>query len=138
MTKSSASGLAEGTDEVEIGGAKIRIGDSAMRSLFDVVRRLAVVRLPILVHGESGAGKELVARALHANAPWRNGPFVPINCGALPAGLVESELFGHERGAFSGAAETKLGLFETAGGGTLSSTRSASCLSSFRLDFFAF
>jgi two-component system response regulator PilR (NtrC family) len=71
------------------------------------------------VTGESGTGKEVVARAIHARADRRDQPFVAINCGAIPEGLIESELFGHERGSFTGASETKPGLFEVAGSGTL-------------------
>ena len=88
-------------------------------ALLSQVRRFAAVPSAVLVGGESGTGKELVARALHEQSPWRRGPFVPVNCGAIPAGLIESELFGHERGAFTDAVRDKRGLFEVADGGTL-------------------
>ena len=88
-------------------------------ALRDRVRRFAPVSSAVLIGGESGTGKELIARALHDLSPWRAGPFVPVNCGAIPAGLMESELFGHERGAFTDAVRDKRGLFEVADGGTL-------------------
>src|SRR5216683_1272570 len=73
----------------------------------------------VLVHGESGAGKELVARAIHARSTRAEGPFVEVNCAAVPEELIESELFGHERGAFTGAVARRRGKFELADGGTL-------------------
>ncbi len=91
----------------------------AMRRLADQVRRLAQHSLPVLVAGESGTGKELVARAIHAEGPRRSRPFVAINVTALPRELVESELFGHERGAFTGAHARREGAFAEADGGTL-------------------
>ncbi|MGD0676184.1 MAG: sigma 54-interacting transcriptional regulator [Polyangiaceae bacterium] len=91
----------------------------AMRRLADQVRRLSRHALPVLVSGESGTGKELVARAIHTEGPRRSKPFVPINVTALPRELVESELFGHERGAFTGAHARKEGAFSEACGGTL-------------------
>ncbi len=90
-----------------------------MRRLADQVRRLARHALPVLVAGESGSGKELVARALHLEGPRCSKPFVAINVTALPRELVESELFGHERGAFTGAHQKRLGAFAEADGGTL-------------------
>ncbi len=94
-------------------------GSIAMRRLADQVRRLARHALPVLVAGESGSGKELIARALHQEGPRRGRPFVAINVTALPRELVESELFGHERGAFTGAHAKRLGAFAEAQGGTL-------------------
>jgi DNA-binding NtrC family response regulator len=91
----------------------------AMRLLADQVRRLAKHSLPVLISGESGTGKELVARALHAEGPRSSKPFIAINVTALPRELVESELFGHERGAFTGAHARRLGAFAEADGGTL-------------------
>lgn len=83
------------------------------------IRKVASVNAPVLIWGESGSGKELAAHAVHAQSARAKGPFVPINCGALPASLVQSELFGHERGAFTGAAGAKAGLIESANGGTI-------------------
>jgi DNA-binding NtrC family response regulator len=91
----------------------------AMRRLADQVRRLARHSLPVLISGESGSGKELIARALHSEGPRRSRPFVAINVTALPRELVESELFGHERGAFTGAHVRREGAFSEAQGGTL-------------------
>ncbi|MFZ5862513.1 MAG: sigma-54 interaction domain-containing protein [Nitrospirota bacterium] len=90
-----------------------------MRALFELVRRVSASNATILIYGESGTGKELVARAIHQCSDRRRGPFVPINCGALPDTLLESELFGHVRGAFTGAMYRKKGLFEEATGGTI-------------------
>jgi DNA-binding NtrC family response regulator len=93
--------------------------DSAMKQALATVERAAPSPLPVLIQGETGTGKELVARALHEQSPRRAFPFVPINCAALPETLIESELFGHERGAFTGAVERKTGLFEVASRGTV-------------------
>jgi two-component system, NtrC family, response regulator PilR len=96
------------------------IGSStAIQKLKDTIRTVAPTNSTILVHGESGTGKELVARAMHTCSPRANEAFVSINCGAFPETLLESELFGYVKGAFTGAAQNKLGLFETASGGTL-------------------
>ena len=91
----------------------------AMARVLDLVRKVAVTEATVLIQGESGTGKELIARAIHEKSPRRAGSFVAINCGALPEGLLESELFGDVRGAFTGAERNKRGLFEEAGGGTL-------------------
>ena len=91
----------------------------AIRRMAAQVRRLAKVAMPVLIAGETGTGKELVARALHQEGPRASGPFVPMNVSALPRELVESELFGHERGAFTGAVNRRLGAFSEAEGGTL-------------------
>jgi len=90
-----------------------------MRELFRVLDRLAPSDAPVMILGESGCGKELVARTLHELSPRNARPFVAINCGALPENLIESELFGHERGSFTGAARTHRGCFERADSGTL-------------------
>ncbi len=92
---------------------------SAIRDLMEEVRRLAPSNIPVLILGETGTGKELVARAVHEQSPRANQGFVAVNCGALPDTLLESELFGHVRGAFTGADRDKRGLFEEAQGGTL-------------------
>tara|TARA_R110002072_G_scaffold2229_5_gene18284 strand:+ start:7659 stop:9104 length:1446 start_codon:yes stop_codon:yes gene_type:complete len=91
----------------------------AMQEIYRVLARLMGTDLTVMVYGESGTGKELVARALHDYGKRRNGPFVPINMAAIPRELIESELFGHERGAFTGAANRYAGRFEQASGGTL-------------------
>ena len=91
----------------------------AIQEVLDLVERVAGLRTTVLVGGESGTGKERIARALHECSPWRDGPFVPLDCGALPESLIESELFGYAKGAFTGADDDKLGVFEAARGGTL-------------------
>lgn len=96
------------------------VGQSpSMRELFEKIKLVADTNSTVLVIGESGTGKELVARSLHLNSPRRGKPFLPINCSAIPDTLVESELFGHERGAFTGANEKRKGVFQAAEGGTL-------------------
>ncbi|MDE3035760.1 MAG: sigma-54-dependent Fis family transcriptional regulator [Nitrospirota bacterium] len=90
-----------------------------MLEVYKLVAKVAAGKSTVLIEGESGTGKELVARAIHSNSARRDGPFVPVNCAALPESLLESELFGHERGAFTGAVSAKPGLFEMANGGTL-------------------
>lgn len=93
--------------------------DVEMQELFDTIRDVTDVNVPVLIQGESGTGKELVAAAIHNEGHRANKPFVPVNCGALPEGLIESELFGHVKGAFTGAVRDKKGRFELAHGGTL-------------------
>ena len=96
------------------------IGQStSLLSVFKVLAKVAPTDSTVLVTGESGTGKELIVRALHANSLRRDKPFVPINCGAIPKELLESELFGHEKGAFTHAIRTRLGRFEMADGGTV-------------------
>ena len=93
--------------------------DPAMAQVVEQVRRLAPERVAVAIHGETGTGKEVVARAIHLLSERREQPFVALNCGALPKELVESELFGHEKGAFTGADKSRAGAFEEADGGTL-------------------
>jgi len=96
------------------------IGNSpAMHQIFAIIEQAAPTNATILITGESGTGKELAARAIHQTSPRRDKPFVSINCAAIPEGLMESELFGHERGAFTGAEQTRKGKFELADNGTL-------------------
>jgi two-component system response regulator PilR (NtrC family) len=104
---------------VQHGLDRIVGGSPRMAKLFDLVRSVAGTASTILVQGESGTGKELVAKAVHALSPRRDAPFVSVNCAALPENLLESELFGHMKGAFTDAHQTKKGLFETAHRGTL-------------------
>ena len=91
----------------------------AIQEVRQLVEKVAPTRTTVLVTGESGTGKEVVARAIHDHGTRRDQPFVAINCGAIPEGLIESELFGHEKGSFTGATDAKPGLFEVAGSGTL-------------------
>lgn len=96
------------------------VGSSpAFRAVLDRIRRLAAIDATVLIEGETGTGKELAARALHHLGGRRTGPFVPVNCGALPDSLMESEIFGHVRGAFTDARESRVGLIAAAEGGTL-------------------
>ena len=111
---SSAAGPAD-----QQGPREIVIASPPMRALHATVERVARTKLPVLILGETGAGKEHVAHALHARSPRASGPFKAVNCAALPATLLESTLFGHEKGAFTGATERASGLFEQADGGTV-------------------
>ena len=96
------------------------VGESSeMKKVFSVISRLAQVNTPVLIRGESGTGKELVAKAIHYNGPRKDEKFVTLNCGAVSENLIESELFGHEKGAFTGADSRKIGKFQYADGGTL-------------------
>jgi DNA-binding NtrC family response regulator len=96
------------------------IGESAaMKEIFHLLQQVAPTKATVLITGQSGTGKEIVARAIHQLSPRRAGPFFAINCAAMPESLIESELFGHEKGAFTGAAERRAGCFELARGGTL-------------------
>jgi two-component system, NtrC family, nitrogen regulation response regulator GlnG len=91
----------------------------AMQDVYRAIGRLSQAEITVLINGESGTGKELVAHAVHTNSPRRNGPFIPLNMAAIPKDLMESELFGHEKGAFTGAVAARAGRFEQAHGGTL-------------------
>ncbi len=93
--------------------------DPKMLELFDTIREVTEVHVPVLIQGESGTGKELVAAAIHDEGPLADKPFVPVNCGALPEGILESELFGHVKGAFTGAVRDRKGRFQLADGGTI-------------------
>ena len=96
------------------------IGNSpALRAVLDDVRRVAPTDASVLITGETGTGKELIARAIHSTSKRADKPFIKVNCSALPTGLVESELFGHEKGAFTGAITKRIGRFELADGGTI-------------------
>jgi len=96
------------------------LGESeAMQNVFGAIAKAATTPATVLITGESGTGKELVARAIHYSSTRASAPFVPVNCGGIPEGLLESELFGHVKGAFTGASETRAGFFQTADGGTI-------------------
>ncbi len=107
----------------ELGGRRSFAGligrAPAMQAVYQLIEKVAPTKSTVLVTGESGTGKELVARAIHGRSPRAAGPFVAVNCGAIPEGLMESELFGHNRGAFTGAHQDKPGLFEAGNGGTV-------------------
>ena len=108
-----------GRDAAVAGGSGIVAHSQAMSRLIDLARRVAQVDSTVLITGESGVGKERLARLIHDESARTGGPFVAINCGAMPENLLESELFGHAKGAFTGAAQDRPGLFEAAHGGTL-------------------
>lgn len=93
--------------------------NSKMKEVFNLIYKLCKVETTVLIRGENGTGKELVARAIHFNSPRKSGAFVAVNCGAIPENLMESEFFGHEKGAFTGAIERKIGKFQLANNGTL-------------------
>jgi transcriptional regulator with GAF, ATPase, and Fis domain len=99
--------------------ASLSDGSTQMRAIGTIIENVADTDATVLIRGESGVGKDLVARAIHAGSSRRHGPFVKVNCAAIPSGLVESEFFGHERGAFTGAHRRKSGQFEYANKGTI-------------------
>ena len=107
-------------DDEHVGGQSQLLGNSApMRELRDMIDKVARSQAPVHISGESGTGKELVARLIHDSGPRSDGPFVPVNCGAIPTELMESEFFGHRKGSFTGAVADKVGLVQSADGGTL-------------------
>src|SRR5271156_2825372 len=112
------SGGADGSD-TSVFGPRLLGSSSAMQHLREMIGRVARSQAPVPISGESGTGKELVAKLIHESGPRRDGPFVPVNCGAIPNELMESELFGHKRGSFTGAVNDKKGLLQSAEGGTL-------------------
>jgi len=119
MHWSSPSSTSPPSADVLTAGPSVVIADPTVVRIYELINQLAVVNLPVLITGETGSGKELVATAIHARSPRAGRPLVSLNCAALHETLVESELFGHERGAFSGAVATRAGLIEAASGSTL-------------------
>lgn len=112
--------LATKTPEVPTDKTPVTLGESEpMQALSKRIKKLAVSQAPVFIQGESGTGKELAARQIHALGPRSSGSFVPVNCGAIPSELMESEFFGHKKGSFTGATEDKQGFFQAANGGTL-------------------
>jgi two-component system response regulator PilR (NtrC family) len=114
--KLSQSGEGEATTRT---GTHLIGHTPAMERLRELIQRVARSQAPVHISGESGTGKELVARMIHSTGPRAEGPFVPVNCGAIPSELMESEFFGHKRGSFTGAVSDKVGLIQSAEGGTL-------------------
>ncbi|WP_101759653.1 sigma-54 dependent transcriptional regulator [Oceanicoccus sp. KOV_DT_Chl] len=112
--------LTDTTEQVATSGQVQLLGNApSIQSLRSQISKLARSQAPVYISGESGSGKEVVARLIHANGPRGSHPFIPVNCGAIPSELMESEFFGHVKGSFTGALENKKGLFEAAQGGTL-------------------
>src|SRR6266446_8258260 len=117
-----------GTDKASLSSSPARYateyvplleGSPAMREIRTLIESVADTDATVLIRGESGVGKDLVARSIHAASNRANGPFVKVNCAAIPAGLLESEFFGHEKGAFTGAIDRRIGRFELANQGTI-------------------
>ena len=104
---------------LRISGDEIVGADFGLRDVMGQVRRVAPTESPVLLTGETGSGKDVISNAIHLGSPRREGPFIPVNCGAIPDSLLDSELFGHEKGAFTGALSRKRGRFERANGGTI-------------------
>ena len=115
----SGVGAPDRDHTITIGALKVIAADPAVIRLYALAQQLAVARIPVLISGETGSGKELVASALHAFSPRASRPMVSVNCAALHETLLDSELFGHERGSFTGAATMRRGLIESASGSTL-------------------
>lgn len=105
--------------ETSVFGPRLLGTSSAMQHMREMIGKVARSQAPVHISGESGTGKELVAKLIHESGPRRDGPFIPVNCGAIPTELMESELFGHKRGSFTGAVSDKKGLIQSAEGGTL-------------------
>jgi two-component system, NtrC family, response regulator PilR len=105
--------------DTSVFGPRLLGTSAAMHNMREMIARVARSQAPVHIFGESGTGKELVAKLIHESGPRRDGPFVPVNCGAIPTELMESELFGHKRGSFTGAVSDKKGLIQSAEGGTL-------------------
>jgi two-component system response regulator PilR (NtrC family) len=105
--------------DTSVFGPRLLGSSDAMREMREMIARVARSQAPVHISGESGTGKELVAKLIHESGPRSDGPFVPVNCGAIPSELMESELFGHKRGSFTGAVSDKKGLIQSAEGGTL-------------------
>jgi two-component system response regulator AtoC len=118
MTTASVSSLVQSLGEIPPNAVVFGHSD-AMLSLRERLDKVAGANVPVLIHGESGTGKDIIARMIHGLSPWRTGPFVKVNCPAIPGTLLESELFGYEKGAFTGAYGTKPGRVEMAHRGTL-------------------
>ena len=110
---------ADGTPTTSVPGPRLLGRSNVMQQLREIIARVARSQAPVHIYGESGTGKELVARLIHESGPRADGPFVAVNCGAIPTELMESELFGHKRGSFTGAVTDKKGLVQSAEGGTL-------------------
>src|SRR6202021_2846175 len=115
----SAIKLGSSDTDTSVFGPRLLGSSSAMQHMREMIGRVARSQAPVHIYGESGTGKELVAKLIHESGPRRDGPFVPVNCGAIPTELMESELFGHKRGSFTGAVSDKRGLIQSAEGGTL-------------------
>ncbi|MGK0498567.1 MAG: two-component system response regulator PilR (NtrC family) [Oceanicoccus sp.] len=116
----SALKVTDNTEQIASTSQVQLIGNApAIKSLRTQIAKLSRSQAPVYISGESGSGKEVVARLIHANGPRNSYPFIPVNCGAIPSELMESEFFGHIKGSFSGAIDNKIGLFEAAQGGTL-------------------
>src|SRR5277367_3127718 len=117
---STAIKLSDSNDgDTSVFGPRLLGKSTAMQDMREMIGRVARSQAPVHIYGESGTGKELVAKLIHESGPRREGPFVPVNCGAIPTELMESELFGHKRGSFTGAVSDKKGLIQSAEGGTL-------------------
>ena len=128
QSKSNGNGAEKRDQAEERNHFGALVGESPqMKKIYDLIRRVAETKSNILISGDSGTGKELVARAIHRLSPRRDKPMVAINCGGIPETLIESELFGYRKGAFTGAATDKEGLFGVAHGGRSSWMRSGSC-----------